>query len=90
MNDPVSVSDPATPQSSTKVPKVVYDVLLAEDNMVNQMLIVKSLERHDHRVEIVEDGQNALEAVKDRLYKGRPYSVILVSLHLLPSDKDEG
>jgi signal transduction histidine kinase/DNA-binding response OmpR family regulator len=38
-------------------------VLLAEDNPVNQLLAVRLLEKHGHRVRVVEDGASAVEAV---------------------------
>lgn len=45
-----------------------FDILLAEDNEVNQKLAVKILEKCNHGVTVVSNGQEALEAVKKRRY----------------------
>ncbi|KAK9448514.1 uncharacterized protein V1518DRAFT_321590 [Limtongia smithiae] len=45
-----------------------YDILLAEDNIVNQKLAVRILEKYKHRVEVVENGLEAFEAVKRKKY----------------------
>jgi len=58
---------------------MIWDILLAEDNMVNQKVAVKLLENYGHIVQIVENGQLAVDAVKDRWDNGKPYDVILVS-----------
>ncbi|BFZ60649.1 histidine kinase osmosensor [Saitoella coloradoensis] len=56
----------AAPSSSDKA--VTFDILLAEDNLVNQKLAVKILEKFHHRVEVVENGLQAVEAVKSKMY----------------------
>lgn len=45
-----------------------YSILLAEDNVVNQQLAVRILENYKHRVEVVENGLEAVEAVKRKRY----------------------
>ncbi|KAJ8482196.1 hypothetical protein ONZ45_g15040 [Pleurotus djamor] len=40
---------------------VVFDILLAEDNLVNQKLAVKILEKYGHSVEIAENGSLAMD-----------------------------
>ena len=57
---------------------VVYDILLAEDNMVNQKLAVKILEKYGHIVEIAENGALAVDAFKQRVAQGRLFDIILV------------
>ena len=54
--------------------EVSYDILLAEDNRVNQKLAVRILENCGHRVEIAENGAEAVDMVKKHRY-----DVILVS-----------
>lgn len=58
---------------------VVFDILLAEDNMVNQKLAVKILEKYGHSVEIAENGSLAVDSFKARVGENRPFDVILVS-----------
>ncbi|TVY87070.1 Histidine protein kinase, partial [Lachnellula willkommii] len=45
-----------------------FDILLAEDNIVNQRLAVKILEKYHHVVTVVGNGQEALDAIKDKRY----------------------
>ncbi|MBL8839551.1 MAG: PAS-domain containing protein, partial [Alphaproteobacteria bacterium] len=52
-------------------------VLLAEDNRTNQMVAVSMLERHGHRVEVVADGAEAVEAVRTL-----PYDVVLMDIEM--------
>ncbi|ODV98035.1 hypothetical protein PACTADRAFT_47855 [Pachysolen tannophilus NRRL Y-2460] len=47
---------------------ISYNILLAEDNLVNQKLAVRILEKHGHKVEVVENGLDAFEAVKSKKY----------------------
>ena len=43
-------------------------ILVAEDNAVNQLLTVRSLEKEGHRVDVVDDGIQAVEAVRNTAY----------------------
>ena len=54
---PSEVTDPGTPAPSG------LRVLVAEDNAVNQLVVRRMLERLDHSVEVVSDGEAAVEAV---------------------------
>jgi osomolarity two-component system sensor histidine kinase NIK1 len=85
---PVSAQDLASAlicalESSTVSPAattndVVFDILLAEDNLVNQKLAVKILEKYGHTVEIAENGSLAVDAFKARVQRNRPFDIILV------------
>jgi osomolarity two-component system, sensor histidine kinase NIK1 len=60
-------------ESSASVPtegqnEIVYDILLAEDNLVNQKLARKILTNQGHRVEVVDKGELALQKVRERNY----------------------
>ena len=63
---------------------VVFDILLAEDNMVNQKLAVKILEKYGHTVEIAENGSLAVDAFKARIQLGKPFDIILVRFCFQP------
>jgi CheY-like chemotaxis protein len=43
-------------------------VLVAEDNLVNQLLIKRLLEKRGHRVTVVANGHEALDALKKESY----------------------
>ena len=58
---------------------VTFDILLAEDNLVNQKLAVKILEKYGHAVEIAENGSLAVDSYKLRVAQGRPFDIVLVS-----------
>ena len=69
-----SVNPPVTNTDLT------FDILLAEDNLVNQRLAVRILEKYGHIVEIAENGSVALNKFKDRVQRGKtPFDVILVN-----------
>ncbi|KAK0506475.1 two-component histidine kinase Le.nik1-like protein [Armillaria luteobubalina] len=74
-------------ESNTVVPVTVpndttLDILLAEDNVVNQQLAVKILEKYGHSVEIAENGNSALDAFKRRVLQNRPYDIILMDVSM--------
>ncbi|CDO72026.1 hypothetical protein BN946_scf184943.g61 [Trametes cinnabarina] len=74
-------------ESNTVTPVVAendvpYDILIAEDNLVNQKLAVKILEKYGHQVEIAENGQLAVDAFKARVQRNRPFDVILMDVSM--------
>ncbi|KAJ7599415.1 hypothetical protein C8J56DRAFT_1000597 [Mycena floridula] len=60
----------------------VYDVLLAEDNLVNQKLAVRILEKYGHQVDIAENGSVAVDKFKTRNLEDRPYDLILMDVSM--------
>jgi signal transduction histidine kinase/DNA-binding response OmpR family regulator len=52
-------------------------ILLAEDNTVNQMLMVRALEKHGHWVVVVADGMRALEALQRE-----PFDLVLMDVQM--------
>jgi CheY-like chemotaxis protein len=58
-------------------PATALRVLLAEDNVVNQMVAQRLLHNLGHFVDIAADGQEALDAVQKR-----DYDVVLMDIHM--------
>ena len=75
------VSNTVSPVSAPN--DIVFDILLAEDNLVNQKLAVKILEKYGHSVEIAENGSLAVDAFKARVLRNQPFNIILVSVLLV-------
>ncbi|KIJ97792.1 hypothetical protein K443DRAFT_681283 [Laccaria amethystina LaAM-08-1] len=61
---------------------VTFDILLAEDNLVNQKLAVKILEKYGHTVEIAENGSLAVDAFKGRVAQVKPFDIILMDVSM--------
>ncbi|KAG6865414.1 hypothetical protein C0991_002804 [Blastosporella zonata] len=61
---------------------VIFDILLAEDNLVNQKLAVKILEKYGHTVEIAENGSLAVDAFKSRISQNKPFDIILMDVSM--------
>jgi len=61
---------------------IVFDILLAEDNLVNQKLAVKILEKYGHSVEIAENGSLAVDAFKARVLRNQPFNIILMDVSM--------
>ncbi|KAG2232028.1 hypothetical protein INT48_000583 [Thamnidium elegans] len=87
INSPVSLSDlahtllPAL-ESHSSLPSdsaipVPLEILLAEDNIVNQKLAVRILEKFGHKVEIVSNGKLAVEA-----FERRTFDLILMDVQM--------
>lgn len=54
-----------------------FDILLAEDNLINQRLAVKLLEKHGHRVRVAANGREALASLE----KGK-FQVVLMDVQM--------
>ena len=71
-------SNTANPVSAPN--DIVFDILLAEDNLVNQKLAVRILEKYGHSVEIAENGSLAVDAFKQRVRLNKQFDIILVRI----------
>ena len=56
-------------------------ILLAEDNKVNQMLLLKQLQKCGYQADVVGDGEAVLAALGQR-----SYDVILMDVQMAPMD----
>lgn len=75
-SDPIDLPiEPATLPHSAKI-------LLAEDNDVNRELVVEMLERCGQRVDIAEDGNEAISLVIDGYMRDKPYDLVLMDIQM--------
>ena len=58
----------ATPAASVAEERLPLHILLAEDDPINQKLLLHMLKRHRYDVDVVSNGQEALEAVQRARY----------------------
>jgi len=75
----------STVSPATATNDVMFDILLAEDNLVNQKLAVKILKKYGHMVEIAENGSLAVDAFKARIQRNRLFDIILMRLASPPA-----
>ncbi len=52
-------------------------ILLAEDNLINQRVVTKMLERFGYQLDVVNDGEQAVDALRRR-----PYDLVLMDLQM--------
>lgn len=74
-----------TPVKSPSIGESVlarYRILLAEDGPDNQRLIVHILRKAGARVEVADDGRQALEAILDADGKGQRFDVVLMDMQM--------
>ena len=57
-------------------------ILLAEDNVVNQKVALRILERLGHTADVVANGAEAVAAVVGRAGRGRPYDLVLMDIQM--------
>jgi len=53
------------------------DILVAEDNLINQKITVRLLEKAGHRVTVASDGREALAA-----WREKPFDVVLMDIQM--------
>ncbi|MEQ8571611.1 MAG: ATP-binding protein [Deltaproteobacteria bacterium] len=76
-----------TPEASALAPHAeaaparALDVLVADDNLVNQRIVQRLLERMGHRVRVVSDGLEAVAA-----YESRRWDVVLMDIQMPQMD----
>jgi len=64
-----------------------FRILMAEDNLVNQIVAKKLLaQRGFDNIDLVSDGNQAVEAVRIAYNNKRPYEIVLMDLHMPNKD----
>ncbi len=75
-----SADDQKTPDSSEPLQLAGCHILLAEDNLLNQEIVVTILEDVGCTVDVAADGAEAVERVRDSA--GAPYDLILMDIQM--------
>lgn len=80
------ISDIAAPliavlESGSAPNDAVFDILLAEDNLVKQKLVAEILKKYGQSVEIAEKGSLAVDAFRQRVELNKQFDVVLVSIY---------
>jgi len=57
-------------------------VLLAEDDLINQKLAVRLLEKHGHAIQVAGDGRAAVDALDAAERGGRPFDLVLMDVQM--------
>lgn len=70
----------STPANDKEQTQQTLHILLAEDNPINQKVASRQLQRHGHKVTIVGDGKQALEAVQNN---HGLYDLVLMDVQVL-------
>jgi CheY-like chemotaxis protein len=81
-----SASGRPGPQAAEPSPGRSLRVLLAEDNVINQKVAVRLLDRLGIRADVVADGVEALEAVARQAAHGQAYDVVLMDVQMPEMD----
>ena len=74
---PRQAAAPAAPGEATLADRHPLRILVAEDNGVNQRVVLAMLRRLGYRADLAANGQEAVDAVRQR-----PYDVVLMDLHM--------
>ena len=73
---------PAAPEAERGGGAGALSILLAEDNVVNQKVALRILERLGHTADVVANGAEAVAAVRGRAGRGRPYDLVLMDIQM--------
>ncbi len=84
VTDPVVAS-----RSSAPIPTRSTRILLAEDNVINQKVAVRTLKALGYQADVAADGVEAIEAIEVAIAQRRPYDVVLMDVQMPRMDGHE-
>jgi|GEM_PF-1788764 len=58
------------------------EILVADDNRVNRLVVTRMLEKRGCRVTAVENGEQAVDAVRDSIRRNRVYDIVLMDVQM--------
>ncbi|MFW6312323.1 MAG: PAS domain-containing protein [Spirochaetota bacterium] len=77
---------PVQPRMGREETLPSLDLLVAEDNSINAMVVKMTLEDAGHHVTLARNGAEAVDRVRDRLGEGRAFDVILMDVQMPKMD----
>ncbi|SCA58317.1 putative Histidine kinase [Candidatus Terasakiella magnetica] len=78
---PVEESEPLIEEAEEQQALSELDILLAEDNLINQKVVLAMLNKHGHRVVVANDGEQAVEQAHKQ-----KFDVILMDMQMPKMD----
>jgi len=71
----------STTSGATNTPRPGIRILIAEDNLINQKLVLQLLKRQGHHVDVAVNGEQAVE-----LFRRAPYPLVLMDAQMPEMD----
>jgi two-component system sensor histidine kinase/response regulator len=81
LGQPPDEEAPVITRHTVREARIRLKILLAEDNLVNQKLVVKMLEKRGHRVVVAPNGRKAVDA-----FKAEYFDLILMDVQMPEMD----
>jgi CheY-like chemotaxis protein len=74
---PASITEDQSAAAAGQAPHPNLNILIAEDNKINQLVLGKMLEKYGHRIRIAENGEQVIEAAL-----AEKFDLILMDIHM--------